>query len=88
MTVDEKYDKRIELCRILRAIETEIENIDAMASKWNNSESNRKAILSIYAGGENIKIELGHSITNKCLQVIREQYLDQKEDIKQTLTSA
>lgn len=85
MTADEKCDKRIELCRTLRTIETEKENLDDISSKWNSSEGNTKATLSIYVGGENVKIELGHSITNGCLEVIMRYYLEQKEDIIQTL---
>lgn len=85
MTVDEKYDRRIELCRTLRVIETEIENIDDIGIEWNSPEGNKKATLSIYVGGENAKIELGHSIMNNCLEVIRRDYLEQKEDIVKIL---
>lgn len=85
MTADEKYNKRIELCRTLRTIESEIENLEGINSKWSSSEGNKKATLSIYVGGENTKIELGHSVTNACLEVIRRYYSEQKEDIVQTL---
>ena len=42
MTVNEKYDRRVNLCRTLRALEDELEKIINTRSKYNQSEGNKK----------------------------------------------
>ena len=54
MTVDEKYDRRVNLCRTLRVLEGESERIINIRSKYNQSEGNKKVTLSIYCEGENV----------------------------------
>ena len=64
MTVDEKYDRRVNLCRTLRVLEGESEKIINTRSKYNQSEGNKKVTLSIYCEGENVQYELDEKTAN------------------------
>lgn len=85
MTVDEKYDRRVNLCRILRVLEDEIEKIINKRSEYSQSEGNKKATLSIYVKGESVQYELDEKTANCCMEVIENSYSLQKDDIIQTL---
>lgn len=85
MTVDEKYDRRVNLCRTLRVLEGESEKIINTRSKYSQSEGNKKVTLSIYCEGENVQYELDEKTANRCMEVIENSYSLQKDDIVQTL---
>ena len=85
MTVDEKYNRRIELCKTLRDIEDELLKIVNIRNKYSDSERSKKATLSIYVEGENIQYELDEKTANSCMEVIENSYSLQKDDIIKTL---
>lgn len=85
MTIDEKYDKRVNLCRKLRTLEDAIENIANDRSKYNQSTGNKKVTLSIYVEGKTVQYELSEEVADSCLDNISKNYIVQKEDIIQTL---
>ena len=58
MTIDEKYESRVKLCRILRNLEEELEKITNTIEKYDQSNSNKKVSLSAYIDGESIQYEL------------------------------
>lgn len=85
MTIDEKYESRVKLCRILRTLEDEIEKITNTIDKYDQSEGNKKVSLSVYVDGESIQYELSKKVAERCLDYIKDEYVTQKDDIIQTL---
>ena len=85
MTINEKYDKRVNLCRKLRTLEDAIENITNDRSKYNQYTGNKKATLSIYVEGGAIQYELSDEVADICLGTIIADYRMKKDDIIHTL---
>lgn len=85
MTIDEKYESRVKLCRILRNLEEEIEKITNTIEKYDQFNSNKKVSLSVYVDGESIQYELSQKVAERCLDYIKDEYVTQKYDIIQTL---
>lgn len=85
MTIDEKYESRVKLCRILRNLEEEIEKITNTIEKYDQSNSNKKVSLSAYIDGESIQYELSQKVAEICLDYIKDEYVTQKDDIIQIL---
>lgn len=85
MTVDEKYNRRVNLCRTLRVLEDELEKIINTRSKYSQSEGNKKVTISIYCEGENVQSELDEKTANRCMEAIENSYYIQRNDIVQTL---
>ena len=85
MTVDEKYDTRVNLCRKLRNIEDEIEKIAELRDKYKQSTGNKKVTLSVYVEGNTVQYELDEKTANSCIEFIENDYSGRKYDIIQTL---
>lgn len=85
MTINEKYDKRVILCRKLRDLEDAIENTTNDRNKYNQSTGNKKVTLSIYVDGESIQYKLNEKVADSCLGNIISDYRMKKDDIIQTL---
>ena len=81
MTVDEKYDRRVNLCKTLRVLESELEKIINTRNKYSDSERSKKATLSIYVEGENIQYELSDITAIRCIGVIEDNYSSQLANI-------
>ena len=81
MTVDEKYNRRIELCKTLRDIEDELVKIVNVRNKYSDSERSKKATLSIYVEGENIQYELSEITAIRCIGAIEDNYSSQLANI-------
>ena len=81
MTVDEKYDRRVNLCKTLRVLESELEKIINTRNKYSDSERSKKATLSIYVEGENIQYELSEVTAIRCIGAIEDNYSSQLANI-------
>ncbi len=85
MTINEKYDKRVILCRKLRDLEDAIENTTNDRNKYNQSTGSKKVTLSIHVDSETIQYELSDEVADICLGTIIGDYRMKKDDIIQTL---
>ena len=88
MTVDEKYNERIRLCRMLKTIEDEIENLKNIHNKYNQSNGNKNATLSLYIDGKNVQYELDEKVTGECLVLISNNFLERKGDVIRAIEQA
>lgn len=85
MTVDEKYQERIRLCRTLRNIENEMDKTTKAFDEFFKSSSNRKAVILLYNDGRITECELGEETTEGCFKVIMDKFFTQKRDTIQAL---
>lgn len=85
MTVDERYDARVSMCRQLRILEDEIEKLKNIKEKYNQHDKNRKAVLSINIDGKSTEYELGFESGKDCINIIIRRYCLQKNDIVKIL---
>lgn len=85
MKADEKYDIRVKLCRTLKVLEDEIDKVSDIKNKYIQTNGSKKVTLSIYVDGETIQYELSETLANKCLENIKNSYIEQKHDVVQTL---
>ena len=81
MTINDKYNKRVELCRELRDIEDEIEKITDISNRYKESSGNKKMTLSIYIEGETTQYHLDEKTANGCIEFISAYYGIQKDNI-------
>ena len=85
MTVDEKYQERIRLCRTLRNIENEMDKTSKAFDEYFKSSSNRKAVILLYNDGRITECELGEETIEGCFKVIMDKYFAQERDAIQSL---
>lgn len=85
MTIDERCDKRVGLCRKLRDLEKEIEKILDIKNKWEESDGSKKVSISIHVCNENIIYTLDKTTAKNCIELIKNTYFIEKDTIIQTL---
>ena len=85
MTIDERCDKRVGLCRKLRDLEKEIEKTSDIKNKYEQSTGNKKVSILIYVDNENIQYSLDKNTAKCCIELIENSYLVEKDSIIQAL---
>lgn len=81
MTINDKYNARVNFCRKLRIIEGELEDLINIKNKFKKSTGNKHATLSICIEGVTVQYNLSEKVANACLDNIENDYITQKSDI-------
>ena len=90
MNADEIYDARVRLCRELRELENNIEEVKSIREEYKQSKGDsRKFTISVYVSGKSSKYELDSGTAYHCLGSIVESLMMQREEailsLKQTM---
>lgn len=90
MNADEMYDARVRLCRELRELENNIEEVKSIREEYKQSKGDsRKFTISVYVSGKSYKYELHERTANFCFNSIVESLMMRIEEVilslKQTM---
>lgn len=90
MNANESYEARLGLCRKLRDLENNIEEVKGIREEYKQSKGDsRKFTISVYVSGKSSKYELDKRTANRCFDSIVESLMMQREEailsLKQTM---
>ena len=90
MNARENYEVRVKLCRELRELEDNIEEVKSIREEYKLSKGDdRKFTISVYVSGKSSKYELDKRTADRCFGSIMESLMMQREEailsLKQTM---
>ena len=90
MNANERYEARLGLCRKLRDLENNIEEVKSIREEYKQSKGDSgKFTISVYVSGKSLKYELDKRMANCCFDSIVESLRMQREEailsLKQTM---
>ena len=90
MNADEMYGARVRLCRELRELESNLEEVKSIREEYEQSKGdNRKFTISVYTSGKSYKYELDKRTADRCFGSIVKSLMMQREEailsLKQTM---
>ena len=86
MNANESYEARLGLCRKLRDLENNIEEVKSIREEYKQSKGDsRKFTISVYVSGKSSKYELDKRTANRCFDFIVESLMMQREEVIHSL---
>lgn len=85
---NELYERRMNICRELRTTEEELAAVDKLIDDWREGYLNgtdEKAVFTVYIDGEDTRFNLSETDALKCLEKIRDSYLNRMGALEQDL---